>query len=62
MCPVLDTGGGGFSNRGGKPVFVCDGREALVSMFVLAVVALALRFGTMPAPGENVIAPSTGRL
>ena len=47
---------------GGEPVFGCIGRDALVSMFVLAVVAITLIFGTTPVPGENAIPPSTGRL
>ena len=47
---------------GGKPVFGCIRREALVSMFVLAVVVVTLIFGMMHVPGKNVILPSTGRL
>ena len=60
LSPVLDTGGGGFSNMGGEPVFGCIGREALVS--ILAVLVVTLIFGTTPVPDENVILPSTGRL
>ena len=60
--PVLDTGGVGFSNMGGKPVYRCIKREVMVSLFVLAVVVATLIFSMMPVPGENIILLSTGRL